>query len=263
MAQNPAEMAALRTLRLSDEQVAAVRKLVRSRCHDRPGNARRFAYAVQGGIELAVVQIDGHRVVYIVDSVNLSASGVAVLHGNFIHDGTPCEVCLQTTDGEKFAVTGTIVRSECVSAPVHLLGIQFEQSIDIEPFVGCECSRKASRVEAGDQAARAVPFVDDAEVAGETGQLDDVDGVTSSEPASREVAPTAVDAGLEAGLVVEDLAALDQALREMGALIFAEDDVAVIRAGFGEFCRRFNLPINPPETVGIDVGAAAPPAHSR
>jgi hypothetical protein len=61
MAQNPAEMAALRTLRLSDEQVAAVRKLVRSRCHDRPGNARRFAYAVQGGIELAVVQIDGHR----------------------------------------------------------------------------------------------------------------------------------------------------------------------------------------------------------
>jgi hypothetical protein len=87
-----------------------------------------------------------------------------------------------------------------------------------------------------------------------------VDGVTDSEPASREVAPAAVDAGSKQ---VEDLAALDQALREMSALVFAEDDVAVIRAGFGEFCRRFNLPINPPETVGIDVDAAAPPAHSR
>jgi hypothetical protein len=259
MAQNPVEMAALRTLRLSDEQVAAVRKLVRSRCHDRPGNARRFAYAVQGGIELAVVQIDGHRVVYIVDSVNLSASGVAVLHGNFIHDGTPCEVCLQTTDGEKFAVTGTVVRSECVSAPVHLLGIQFEQSIDIEPFVGCEFSRTPSRSETGDRAVRVEPSADEAAEFGGAGQVDEVDDVTDAEPASREVAPAAVDAGL----VVEDLAALDQALREMGALIFAEDDVAVIRAGFGEFCRRFNLPINPPETVGIDVGAAAPPAHSR
>jgi hypothetical protein len=196
MAQNPAEMAALRTLRLSDEQVAAVRKLVRSRCHDRPGNARRFAYAVQGGIELAVVQIDGHRVVYIVDSVNLSASGVAVLHGNFIHDGTPCEVCLQTTDGEKFAVTGTVVRSECVSAPVHLLGIQFERTIDIEPFVGCEFSRTPSRSETGDRAVRVEPSADEAAEFGGAGQVDEVDDVTDAEPASREVAPAAVDAGL-------------------------------------------------------------------
>ena len=72
---------------------------------------------------------------FIIAPRNLSAGGVAALHGGYIHVGTKCTVSMKRLDRTAKSVRGRIVRCSHMQGNLHDLGIQFDQHIDPEQFV--------------------------------------------------------------------------------------------------------------------------------
>ncbi|MCB9850389.1 MAG: PilZ domain-containing protein [Phycisphaerales bacterium] len=135
-----------RTLKLPPAELHRVSLEIEARFSQVDKAGPRWAYRVPAGIELRVTQVDGRIINYVVDPINLSKTGIAVLHGNFLHNNTPCVVRLATVDREHLAVAGTVVRIECVCAPVHLLGIKFNQEVDVRDFIDeCELANSLRR----------------------------------------------------------------------------------------------------------------------
>lgn len=75
---------------------------------------------------------------FIIAPRNLSAGGVAALHGGYIHVGTKCTVSMKRLDRSAQSVRGRIVRCSHMQGNLHDLGIQFDQHIDPEQFVDFE-----------------------------------------------------------------------------------------------------------------------------
>jgi len=72
---------------------------------------------------------------FIIAPRNLSAGGVAALHGGYIHVGTKCTVSMKRLDRSAQSMRGRIVRCSHMQGNLHDLGIQFDQHIDPEQFV--------------------------------------------------------------------------------------------------------------------------------
>ncbi|HRX84397.1 MAG TPA: hypothetical protein P5572_05195 [Phycisphaerae bacterium] len=132
------ELVVLRSLRLPETELRRISKALAERMkEDVPcvPRAPRYAYRVRGGIEL-VLQPDGvHRMRYLVDPLDLSNTGIGLMHGNFVHLGTPCELYLRTIDGEIVRVSGKVARCNCFCAPVHILGVNFDTRIEVHDYI--------------------------------------------------------------------------------------------------------------------------------
>lgn len=72
---------------------------------------------------------------FIVPTRNISARGLAFLHGGFVHPGTICVVQLVTTRGGQQNVVGVVRRCRYVQSNVHEVAVQFKNAVD--PAVFC------------------------------------------------------------------------------------------------------------------------------
>jgi CheY-like chemotaxis protein len=77
----------------------------------------------------------GEQQRYLTCSRNLSATGISVIHGGFIYDGTACTITLPTLTGELDNLRGRVVRCRLVRGALHELGISFDGPIDPRCFV--------------------------------------------------------------------------------------------------------------------------------
>ncbi len=65
---------------------------------------------------------------------NLSAGGVAFLHGGFVHKNSKCVVQLISTHGAWENVPGTVAGCEHVQGLIHEVRIRFEREIDVGQY---------------------------------------------------------------------------------------------------------------------------------
>ena len=66
---------------------------------------------------------------------NISRTGISLLHGQFVYDGTVCIVCLKRLSGELVNVRGRVARCRLVSGRVHELGVHFDEPIEVSDFL--------------------------------------------------------------------------------------------------------------------------------
>lgn len=66
---------------------------------------------------------------------DLSAKGVGVIHGGFLHLETPVIVTATAYDGQQLSLSGTIAHCSHIKARAHLIGIKLEQAIDVDAFL--------------------------------------------------------------------------------------------------------------------------------
>jgi len=94
----------------------------------------RFSYRTK----VLVVHIkqpgSGSPVAYLAPARNLSAGGVAFLHGGFLHKGTLCVADLLTVHGRRQRVAGDVVACRHVDGSVHEIGVKFREEIDPANF---------------------------------------------------------------------------------------------------------------------------------
>ena len=93
---------------------------------------RRWAYT---GKTVVIDLIEGGRQRRLLTAPrDLSAGGMCVLHGGFIHPGVACIVHLKTVNGEETTIKGQMVRCRHVRGRLHESGICFASKIQPERF---------------------------------------------------------------------------------------------------------------------------------
>ncbi len=101
----------------------------------------------QPDIAMAIEHPGGTVSRLLVCARNLSAGGMSFLHGGFLHPGSRCRIALRQTDGRGLPVDGRIVSCRHIKAPLHEVGVQFQQRIDLHRFIQpsrCEGETAAS-----------------------------------------------------------------------------------------------------------------------
>lgn len=119
------------TLRLTPQQVRSIfealdrRDAMAGEGQDRRAHARR-AFSALHPVPFEVAEAGGSTAKHLVIPRELSASGMSVLHGMFVHPGTRCSVMLPSSNGGQARMEGTVKRCRLVAGRVHEIGIKFE-----------------------------------------------------------------------------------------------------------------------------------------
>ncbi len=95
---------------------------------------RRWAYTGMR-ISVEIVEHNGHKRRLAAAPRDLSAGGMCVLHGGFIHPGVECSVSLTQVSGSKNSIAGKVVRCRHVRGRLHESGIAFASHIRPEDYV--------------------------------------------------------------------------------------------------------------------------------
>ncbi len=66
---------------------------------------------------------------------NISRTGMALLHGKFVYDGTICVLGLQALDGQVIPVRGKVVGCRLIRGRIHELGIRFDEPVEVSDYV--------------------------------------------------------------------------------------------------------------------------------
>ncbi len=66
---------------------------------------------------------------------NLSAGGLAFIHGGFLHVGSRCRLLLHRLNGERELIGGEIVNCRHVEGALHEFSVRFERKIELSEFV--------------------------------------------------------------------------------------------------------------------------------
>lgn len=82
-----------------------------------------------------VMQPGGSVGAYMVLTRNLSAGGMALIHGGYLHPGTKCRMLLATTGGENVVIGGRVRRCRHIKGNLHEIGVEFNAPIVPEQFV--------------------------------------------------------------------------------------------------------------------------------
>lgn len=94
-------------------------------------------------VELLVWQLGANTPVKKeVSSRNLSASGIALLHGGFVHIGSICAVRLTALNGGVISIPGRIVRCRLVEKTIHEIAVRFDHDVDPSLFCKAAVTRK-------------------------------------------------------------------------------------------------------------------------
>lgn len=127
----------VRTIRLDDAVIAEI--LTRLDVATKPAAqdrraGRRFRYRVKG----CVMHVQGKGATsptaFVIHTQNISATGLAFLHGGFVYPGTRCVLRLVAADGRAKNVEATIVRCAYLQANVHHVAARFRHKIDPADF---------------------------------------------------------------------------------------------------------------------------------
>jgi CheY-like chemotaxis protein len=97
---------------------------------------------------------------------DLSETGMAVLHGGFLHVGSECQVILRRHDGVEETLIAQVVRCRHVTGRIHEVGLRFRTTVNPIAFVKLDASAMAlegAGVAPADLRGR-VLYLDDSEV---------------------------------------------------------------------------------------------------
>ncbi|MHC5003471.1 MAG: response regulator [Planctomycetota bacterium] len=72
---------------------------------------------------------------FLVLARNLSANGMAFIHGGFVYPKTRAQFLLPRVDGPSQLVRGSVVGCRHVGGPLHEVRVRFDQSIDPKSFL--------------------------------------------------------------------------------------------------------------------------------
>lgn len=104
---------------------------------------RRYTYR-PGHISIAVVQPRGGTTFLSVSPRNISAGGVAFLHGGFLHTGSRCAMQLGSQGKETVTIAGEIVNCRHIEGLLHEVSVKFDRAIDPSVFVQIDESQDAA-----------------------------------------------------------------------------------------------------------------------
>ncbi len=86
-------------------------------------------------VAVMIVHPEGGVGRFIVAARNLSAGGMAFIHGGFLYPGSKCEVSLPTVWGGKEVIAGKVVSCRHRQGQQHEIGVQFKQHVDPRRFI--------------------------------------------------------------------------------------------------------------------------------
>lgn len=95
---------------------------------------RRWSY-VGLRVPIELIEHNGHRRKIVTAPRDLSAGGMCILHGGFIHPGVGCAITLTQVTGVRNTVAGKVVRCRHVRGRLHESGIAFATPIRPEDYV--------------------------------------------------------------------------------------------------------------------------------
>ncbi len=160
---------ALDTLQLSTyEYCATLNQLgIAVEEHEGPTKRRhaRFRYW-RRDVKVRIHRSVGTSTPYIVRSHNISAGGIAFLHGFFVQTDTRCDVALMTLTQRPTVFGGRVVRCRYLGDKTHEIGVAFERSVDLRDYIP-DYVAPAGEEPSADELPRfagAVLCIDDADV---------------------------------------------------------------------------------------------------
>lgn len=127
----------VRTIRLPADQIGRILDEMDITAAGWHGTRRDSRYRYRFHEIVVLMQQPGLSapMAFIVPTRNISARGLAFLHGGFVHPGTICVVQLVTTRGGQQNVVGVVRRCRYVQSNVHEVAVQFKNAVD--PAVFC------------------------------------------------------------------------------------------------------------------------------
>ena len=93
----------------------------------------RRTYRVKGAA--VIVTQGGVTASFGAPTRNISEGGLAFIHRNMLHVGTPCAAVLLTKDGTWRTVSAVVVRCRHLEGMLHEVGIKFGEEIDLSDIV--------------------------------------------------------------------------------------------------------------------------------
>ena len=103
----------------------------------------RFTYR-PGHISIAVEQPRGVTTFLSVSPRNISAGGIAFLHGGFLHTGSRCTLRLGPQPKGIVEIAGEIVNCRHIEGLLHEVSVKFDRRIDPSLFVRIDESQDAA-----------------------------------------------------------------------------------------------------------------------
>lgn len=97
---------------------------------------RSTRHPFRGGmLPFVIMQPGGSVGAYLVLTRNLSAGGLALIHGGYLHPGTKCRMMLATIQGVNVVLGGRVRRCRHIRGSLHEIGVEFSAPIVPEQFV--------------------------------------------------------------------------------------------------------------------------------
>jgi len=96
---------------------------------------RRHRFPSLAPVVLEVTRPGEGMVRFSVVPRNLSAGGMSIIHGVFLHPKSDCIINLSTVDGEKTAIEGILTRCRYAGARMHESGIKFKHEVDTANYL--------------------------------------------------------------------------------------------------------------------------------
>ncbi len=90
---------------------------------------KRLEYRA-GEIAMIVQHPGGGGGRFLVCARNISASGLSLIHGGYLHPGTECRLLLARADGSPMALSGEVVHCRHIGGHHHELVIRFLNELD-------------------------------------------------------------------------------------------------------------------------------------
>lgn len=136
---NPAQgERTLRTIRLDDEEISKLLGELDELDEDGLSAGRkcdRYRYRMKALVVHMQQPGSTTTMPYLVPTRNISETGLAFVHGGFVHDGTRCVAQLITTYGTWDNIPATVARCRYIKANIHEVAICFDRKID--PSIYC------------------------------------------------------------------------------------------------------------------------------
>ncbi|MBL0926091.1 MAG: response regulator [Phycisphaerales bacterium] len=132
----------------------------------KPSNRRgpqRLSYRASD-IAMTISHPGGSLSRFLVSARNLSAGGMAFIHGGYLHVGTECRLVLVPLAGPPKVLAGTVRRCRHLTRHLHEVGIEFYEKIDpthfCDPLKPDRAPQVTSAASLAQRASAAVPAID-------------------------------------------------------------------------------------------------------
>lgn len=143
----PGQPAAVDTLRISETEAAAILNQLddqQIQKSDDLRDNRRVTLRLGPGLVIEVHQPGGTSSKFLVRPRNISRTGLAFIHGGFLHKDTMCNVLFNTRSAGRVNVRGRVVRCRHIRGNLHEIGLKLLDELDLGKAVQLPSNRPAA-----------------------------------------------------------------------------------------------------------------------